>query len=131
MDIYLKVTAGVLITAILCLVLSRHRADISLLLAICVCCMVALAAVSYLQPVLALANKLVQMGQLSSELLRALFKVSGIGLISQIACLICVDADNQSLGKVLQILTTAVVLSICVPLLDEILSLLETALGEI
>ena len=131
MDIYLKVTAGVLITAILCLVLSRHRADISLLLAICVCCMVALAAVSYLQPVLALANKLVQMGQLSSELLRALFKVSGIGLISQIACLICVDADNQSLGKVLQILTTAVVLSICVPLLEEILSLLETALGEI
>lgn len=131
MDIFLKVTAGVLITAILCLVLSRQRADISLLLAICVCCMVVLAAVSYLQPVIAFASKLILVGQLSSDLLNVLLKVSGVGMISQIACLICADAGNQSLAKALQILTTAVVLCVSVPLLEEILSLIEAVLGEI
>ena len=131
MDIFLKVTAGILITAILSLVLSRNGTDIGLLLTICVCSMVIFAAFSYLEPVFALAQRLIQIGQLSSELLNILLKVVGIGLISQIAGLICADAGNQSLGKALQIVTTAIILCISIPLLEEILSLLETVLGEI
>lgn len=131
MDIFLKVTAGILITAILSLVLSKNGTDIGLLLTICVCSMVIFTAFSYLEPVLAFAQRLIQVGQLSSELLNILLKVVGIGLISQIAGLICADAGNQSLGKALQIVTTAVILCISIPLLEEILSLLETVLGEI
>lgn len=131
MDVFLKVTAGILITAILSLVLSRNGADISLLLTICVCSMVVFAALSYLKPVLEFARRLIQVGQLSSELLDVLLKVVGIGLISQIAGLICADAGNRSLEKALQIATTAVILCISIPLLEEILSLLETILGEI
>lgn len=131
MDIFLKVTAGILITAILSLVLSRNGTDMGLLLTICVCSMVIFAAFSYLEPVFAFAQRLIQIGQLSSELLNILLKVVGIGLISQIAGLICTDAGNQSLGKALQIVTTAIILCISIPLLEEILSLLETVLGEI
>lgn len=131
MDIFLKVTAGILITAILSLVLSRNGTDIGLLLTICVCSMVIFAAFSYLEPVFAFAQRLIQVGQLSNELLNILLKVVGIGLISQIAGLICADAGNQSLGKALQIVTTAIILCISIPLLEEILSLLETVLGEI
>lgn len=129
MDIFIKVTAGVLITAIFTLVLSKHGADISLLLTLCVCSMVVLAAATYLKPVLEFCQRLIRAGQLSNELLNVLFKVVGIGLISQVAGFICADAGNQSLGKALQIITTAVILCISVPLLEEILSLLETALG--
>lgn len=131
MDVFLKVTAGVLIAVILCLVLSNQRADLSLLLAICVCCMVMLSAASYLQPILLFANRLIQVGMLNDELLNVLLKVTGIGLVSQIAGLICSDAGNQSLGKALQILTTTVVLCVCVPLFEEILSLIEAILGEV
>ena len=131
MDIFLKVTAGILITAILGLVLARQGADISLMLSICVCCMVVAAAVSYLQPVLDFAYRLIQMGQLDNELLNILLKVVGIGLTSQIAGFICEDAGNKSLGKALQIITTAVILCISVPLLEEVLSLIETVLGEV
>lgn len=131
MDIFLKVTAGILITAILSLVLSRNGSDMGMLLTICVCSMVIFAAFSYLEPVLAFAQRLIQVGQLSSELLNILLKVVGIGLISQIAGLICADAGNQSLEKALQIVTTAVILCISIPLLEEILSLLETVLGDI
>lgn len=131
MDIFLKVTAGVLITAVLSLVLCQSRSEISMLLIICVCGMVVLGALSYLKPVLAFARRLIQTGQLNNELLSVLLKAVGIGLVSQIAGLICSDAGNQSLGKALQMITTAVILCISLPLLEEILSLLETVLGEI
>lgn len=131
MDIYLKVTAGILMTAILSIVLSKQGADISLLLTICVCSMVILATSVYFKPILEFANRLIEVGQLNDALLEVLLKVVGIGLISQIAGFICVDAGNQSLGKALQILTTAVILCISVPLLEEMLSLIESVLGEI
>lgn len=130
MDLYLKVTAGILIAAILTVILARQGKDISLLLTLCVCSMVVMAAGSYFKPVFAFAQKLIQIGQLNQDILDVLLKVTGIGLLSQIAGFICADAGNQSLVKTLQIITTAVLLSISVPLLEEILSLLETILGE-
>ena len=130
MEIYLKVTAGILISSILCLMLSRQGTDISLLLTLCVCSMVVLAAGAYLKPILEFCRKLIQVGELSNELLSILLKVVGIGLISQVAGLICTDAGNQSLAKALQLITTAVILCISVPLLEEILALLEMVLGE-
>ena len=131
MELYLKVTAGVLVTAILCLVLSKHSADISILLTLGVCCMVIGAAVSALAPVLQFAARLVDIGRLDHGLLNVFLKVIGIGLISQFAGLICVDAGNQSLSKVLQLLTTAVILCLATPILEQMLSLLENLLGEV
>lgn len=118
-------------TSILSLVLSKQGTDISMLLTIAVCCMVIAAAFSYLSPVLDFARRLVEVGKLNHELLNVLLKVVGIGLVSQIAGYICADAGNQSLGKALQIMTTAVILWIAIPVLEEMLSLIETVLGEI
>ena len=131
MDIFIKVSAGILITAILCLVISGQNKDISLLLTIFMCCVSILAATSYLEPILDFARKLIQVGNLKNDYLQVLMKIVGIGVISQVAGFICRDAGNQSLAKVLQIVTTSVVLCICIPLLEEILALIETVLGEI
>lgn len=131
MGIFIKVTIGVLITAIFSLMLSKQCQEISLLLTICACCLVVAAMVSYLQPILEFTVRLVELGQLNRDMLTVLLKVVGIGLISQIAGLICVDAGNQTLSKVLQIMTTAVVLWISIPLLEEILSLIETVMGDL
>ena len=131
MDIYLKVTAGILITAILSLVLSKYSADISLLLTVCVCSMVILTSSAFVMPVLDFARRLAEIGQLNFDMLEVLQKVVGIGLVSQIAGFICTDAGNQTLAKALQIITTAVLLCVSVPLFDEILSLVEIVLGEL
>ena len=131
MDIFLKVSAGILITAILSLAISGQNKDISLSLTILVCCMSMLTITSYLEPILDFARKLIQVGKLKNDYLQVLMKIVGIGVISQVAGFICRDAGNQSLAKVLQIVTTTVVLCICIPLLEEILALIETVLGEI
>lgn len=131
MDIFLKVTAAILLSAILSLVLSKQGADISLLLTIAVSCMILIAALTYIKPILDFSRKLVIIGGIRTELLEILFKVVGIGMISQIAGLICADAGNQSLGKALQIMTIAVILCLSIPVLEEMLSLIETVLTDL
>lgn len=130
MDVYLKVTGGILIAVILCMVLSKHGSGTSVLLSIVVCCMVVTAAFSYFEPVLDFLRRLIELGRLDHELLKVLMKVVGIGLLSQIAGFVCADAGNQTLSKALQIMTTAVILCVSVPVLEQMLSLVEMLLGE-
>ena len=120
MDIYLKVTAGIMVAVIAGLVLSRQSADLSLLLTIGVCCMVIVGAFSYLQPVMDFMKRLAEVGNISNDLLGILLKVAGIGMISQI-----------TMVKALQIMTAAVILCLCVPILEQMLTLIEKVMGEI
>lgn len=118
-------------TAILTLILSRQSSDISLLLTVMVCSMVVMGAVSYLRPVFEFAHRIVRLGQIDDEIMCILLKIVGIGLISQIAGFVCADAGNKSLEKALEIMTTAVILCVSVPLLEQVLSLIEKLLGEV
>jgi stage III sporulation protein AD len=131
MDIYLKITAGFLISAILYIVISGFSKDISLLLTLFISAAAIIASMSYLKPVIDFMQSLIGHGMINREYLQIVCKIIGIGLISQISCLICSDAGNQSMCKVLQIITTVVILSISLPLLDEIMALINKILGEI
>lgn len=131
MDVFLKATAGVLVAVIFILILSKQGKDLSVLLIIAVCCMVISAAVSFLEPVKELISHLQTVGQLKSDTLTILLKAVGIGLITEVTCLICTDAGNAALGKTLQFLSSAVILWLSIPLLNEVLELLDNILGAI
>ena len=131
MDIFLKITAGVLIATIVTLTISKHSSDISLLLTVLVCSMVLIAAVTYLNPVIEFINRLAKLGEVDDEIFQILLKTAGIGLISQIASSICIDGGNQSLGKALQFAATTVIMCLCVPLLNRVLQLIETVLESV
>ena len=110
METYLKATACVLVAVVLCLTLSKHTKEMSLLLVMTVCCMVVIAAITYLTPVISFLEKLQTVGNLDADLLRILFKAVGIGLTAEITSLICEDAGNSALGKGLKLLASAVIL---------------------
>ena len=131
MDLYFKITAGILIASVLCLVVSRHCKDLSLMLTLFVCACALLAGVQFFKPIITFAQKLASVGNLNQEYVQILFKIIGIGVISRICGLVCNDSGNQSLAKALHIVTTAVILCILIPLLEELLSLIESFLGEI
>lgn len=131
MDFFLKVTAIILMTSVLSLVLTKQSADISMTLIVTVCCVVITAALSYIQPIWNFLLRLVEIGGIRSELLEILLKVVGIGMISQITELVCADSGNKSLGKSLQILTSALILCLSIPILDEMVSLIESLLRMI
>lgn len=131
MDIFIKAAGGVLVALVLHLILAKQGRDISLLLTIAVCCMVASSAVSYLGPVIVFFEKLQTLGQIDSGMLEIILKAVGIGLLSEITCLICTDAGNAALGKTLQLLASAVILWMSVPLFNSLISLVEEVLGSV
>ncbi len=131
MNVFLKAIGGVLITTVFCLILERQGKDIALLLAVAVCGMVITAAVTYLRPVIDFVHKLERVGQLDGEMLQVLLKTVGIGLLTEITSLICADAGNKSLGKALQVLSAGVMLWISLPLLNQLLELIENILGAV
>jgi len=131
MDVFLKATGAVLITVILYLTVSKQNKDISALIAITGCCAVMLAVLTYLRPVIDFIKKLKSMIGFENELINVLLKAVGIGIIAEITTLICTDSGNASLGKTLQILASAVILCISLPIFDQLLELLEQILGAI
>ena len=131
MDIFIKAIIGILITVILGLTLSKQGKDISLVLSLCVCAMIALAAMHYFKPLVEFVQRIVTVAQLNSQMLSILLKAVGIGVLSEIVSLICTDAGNTALAKGLQILSSAVILWISIPLLTELLELIEGILGDV
>lgn len=123
--------AAVLLAVVLLLALGKQGKEAGLLLSIAVCCMLGGLALSYLEPVVALVQRLQDMTELDSEMLQILLKAVGIGLIGEIASLICADAGNAALGKALQFLSAAVILWLSLPLVNALLELLQEMLGEV
>ena len=131
MDVFLKSAAGVLIALVVSLAVAKQGKDISLLLTIAVCCMVVTAAVAYLEPVIDFLNRLQTAGNLDGDMLTILLKAAGIGLLSELTALICADAGNGALGKTIQILASAVILWLSIPLFSALISLVEEILGTL
>lgn len=130
MDVFMKAAAGILITVVICLVLSKFAKDHAVILAICVCCMVAACAIVYLEKVLSFIESMQSIGNLNGELIEILFKTVGIGLLTEITSLICADSGNAALGKAIQMLSAAIILWLCLPLFDELMELVEGVLGS-
>lgn len=131
MTLFLKVTAGALITLVMYLILSKQNKDISLILTVVVCCMVATAAINYLEPVIDLFDSLQVAGNLQPEFIKILLRAVGIGLISELTTLVCNDCGNAALGKALQILAASVILCISVPLFNELIRMIKEILESV
>lgn len=131
MTLFIQACAGVLLAVILILVLGSHGKEMGSLLALFVCCMVAIIAMSYLKPVVEFIGQLEAIGGLDNSMIETLLKVVGIGVLSEIAALVCSDAGNASLGKAVQLLGTAVILWLSIPLFTALMELIQKILGEI
>ena len=126
-----QLTAGVLLAVILGLVVAKHSKDISLALILAVCVMVLLGMIPYLEPVLDFIRQLQEVGQLDSTMTGIMLKAVGIGLVTEIAVLICNDSCNAALGKALQILSSVVILWLSLPLMRSLLETIQKIMGEL
>lgn len=131
MELFLKATVVALIASVLGLVLQKQGKDISMLLILAVSVMIGIAAMTYLEPVIAFLTKLASLADLNDEMLRIILKTTGIGLVGELAGMVATDAGNASLGKMIQMLTVGVVLWLSVPLLENLLDLVTSILGQV
>ena len=129
MGLYWKAAAGVLLAVVLILMLRRQ--EMGTLLSIAVCAMAACVAVEYLEPVMELLTSLEDLGELDGEMITILLKAVGIGLVTEIACMVCADSGNSAMGKALQLLGTAVILWLSLPLFTALLDLIREILDKL
>jgi len=131
MVVFWKAAAGVLITSILWLTVQKQEPSIALVLTAVMCCMVIVASVQYWEPVFDFMRELETIIQIRGDSLSVLFQTAGIALVSEIIAMLCCDAGNSTLGKMISMLGSSAVLFSSLPLLNSFLSLIQDLLGVI
>lgn len=131
MELLLKAFVGALISVVLVLVLTKQNKEIALLIVAVVCCMIAAAAMQYLSPVLEYFDALQSVGNLDTQVLQILVKSAGIALLAEITGHICADSGNSALEKTVQLLATAAILWLSLPLFGKLMELIENVLVSV
>lgn len=129
MSLFWKTAAGVFIAVVLGVMLEKKA--FTTLLTMAVSCMALMAVMTFLEPVLDFMRELELLGDLQGDMLNILLKVLGIGLVSEIAGMVCSDAGNASLGKTVQLLGGTVILYLSLPIFRSMLELVRQILGEV
>ena len=131
MALFWKAAAGVMISAVLVLVIEKNEKDLALLLTMAAFIMTVIAAFALLEPVVGFLKQLENLSNMKSDILGTLLKVVGIGLITEIVAVICQDSGKSSLARGMQLLGSALILSLSIPVFETLLELIQTILGEL
>lgn len=131
MSEFLKIVSLVLLTVVLGLSVGKTEKDISAVLGMVSLCIAACAAVTVLEPVLDYLVELRRDFNLPDELVSTLLKAVGIALTAELSAAVCTDAGSASLGKILQILGGAVVLSLSIPMFRTLMTIIKEMTGGI
>ena len=124
-----KTTSIVLLTVILGLAVGKTERDISAVLSLVAACIAAGVAVTILEPVLNYLWELLRLYDLPEGLVSVLLKAVGIALVAELSSAVCTDAGNALLGRMLQILGGAVVLSLSVPMFRTLMTIIKEMIG--
>ena len=128
MEVYWKALGGLLIAVVLGMILGK---DMTVMLSLAICAMGTVVAIHYLQPVLSFLKQMEKVANFQGESFQILVKILGISMVSEIAGMICADAGSGSMGKIVKILTSAVILWIALPVFQSVLPVLQQILGEL
>ncbi|MGM9585666.1 MAG: SpoIIIAC/SpoIIIAD family protein [Faecousia sp.] len=131
MSDFWKTISVALLAVILGLAVGKEEKDIAAVLSVTVCCIAAAVAIAYLEPVLDLLWELQSECCLPEGLLPVLMKAVGVALVAELSATVCSDAGNTALGKILQILGCAAVLSLSVPIFRTLMTMIREMIGAI
>lgn len=131
MEDMVKVAAGTMVAAVLTIILQRHGKEYVTLLSLTVCVMGACIAFIYIKPVVEFLNRLQSAANLQDDSLRVILKAVGIGLLNEICGAICSDTGNTSLPKMLNLISSAAIMWLSLPVLEQVLDLITKVLEGI
>ena len=129
MDTVGKLIAAVLLCSVICLLLKKQAPELTLCLCMLLCVLCFLTSLPFFSPVLAFFHRLADMTGLSGAVFAPLFKTAAIGILAQLAGTICRDSGQQALAQAGEICCGFVSFYLALPLLELVLSLLQTMIG--
>ena len=131
MDYYWKGISIVFIVILVGCLIGKNERDVYALITLAACILIGLISATYLSPAIALLKKLQSAGEIHWEMLIVLIKTTGIGFVSEVMTCICADTGNSGLGKIVQIMSTALILSMSIPLFETLLETIQSVLAKL
>ena len=125
MNTVLKVISVCLIATVLWITLSSYNKNFALLLSVCVCCGILIPAYEYLSPVLKYFDELQNGSGWDPTAMQTVIRAAGVGILSELAALICTDAGNASIAKAIRILSTTCIMWLSLPMFRTLMELIE------
>lgn len=131
MEQFFQATAIVLMSMVLILTLKNQDRGIGQLLSILICAMVLMLAIRSFAPILEFVRSIQGMIDLNPSFIKRLVKCVGIAITAEIAELLCQDSGNGAMGKALQLFSTAMISYLCIPMLTQLLDLVQEVLSNL
>lgn len=128
MDLLIKAVLCGIVALILGLILPADRKEIKAMLGVVACCIMAASVMVYIEPIAALVEQVKSISNLNTEMIDILWKAVGIGILAEIAGLICKDFGNGTLEKMMQLMGSAAILWLTIPLFQQFINLIEDVL---
>lgn len=117
------------VAALLCVVVRENGKTLAMLLSLASCVGILLLALRFFAPVLSVVEQLRSLSGLNETVTAPLLKVTGIGLLAQVAGSVCEDAEERALAKAVEIGGSILSVYAALPLMTAVLDLLEEMLG--
>lgn len=131
METLWKAIGLTLVAVILGLSVEKTEKDIAVLISMTVCVFIFGLILTYLKPILSFLKEISQLGNLQDSFMKVLVKSAGIAMLSEITSLVCQDAGNHSLGKILRMLGTITIMYVSLPVYQSLLTLIREILCEL
>lgn len=131
MNLFWKAIVLALISALLGLQLNGIAREYVLLVTLAATIFLFTAVYTFLEPVVAFFHRLSELSNLDNSSLLILIKAFAISITGEMACSICSDTGNSALSKTLQMLTSAAILYLSLPMFSSLLDLLQNILGNL
>ena len=125
MNTVLKAISVCLIATVLWITLSSYNKNFALLLSVCVCCGILIPAYEYLSPRLKYFDELQNGSGWDPTAMQTVIRAAGVGILSELAALICTDAGNASIAKAIRILSTTCIMWLSLPMFRTLMELIE------
>lgn len=129
MNTVLQMASLGVVAALLCAVVRENGKPLAMLLSLAGCAVLLLLALRFFSPILSVVEQLRELSGLNETVTAPLLKVTGIGLLVQVAGSVCEDAEEKALAKAVEIGGSVLSVYAALPLLTAVLKLLEEMLG--
>lgn len=125
MEWILKLTSVAMISGLLAVMLEKNAPANALLLSLAAAVILALASVSFLEPIFSFLRRLERVCGISAVYAGTMIKCMLITLVSRLGVSFCKDAGQHGIASMLELGGTLAAVWAAIPLFDAFLSMLE------
>lgn len=123
METLYKIIGIAIVTCIACFVVKPIRADFATIISIVGGILVLIYAVSYLAEVFDLFGNILHISSINTSIYSVVFKVIGIGYLTEFTAGICNDTGNASLADKVLLGGKLIILVMAIPIVKSILNI--------